>query len=259
MTINFHDPDNKDSYATRKPDMSWYDTIKKMVDLQNIHDAADVGCGGGIYARALADMGIAAITGIDSSKVMIEEAKKRSSDYKQIDFQVGSAYDTKLPNRSVDFLLERALIHHLEDLSSCFTEAFRILKHRGSILIQDRTPSDCLLEGSHEHIRGYFFSKFPHFVTLEMKRRYTSDIVVKALKAAGFTAIQQATLWETRKKYPSKDGLLADIRARQGRSILHELTDKEIEQLIHFMDVKLNKNGPIVDKDRWTIWMATKC
>ncbi|WP_370642335.1 hypothetical protein [Virgibacillus salidurans] len=46
MTINFHNPDNKDSYSTRKADISWRDTIRKMVDMQDIHDAVDVGCGG---------------------------------------------------------------------------------------------------------------------------------------------------------------------------------------------------------------------
>ncbi|MBP1970969.1 2-polyprenyl-3-methyl-5-hydroxy-6-metoxy-1,4-benzoquinol methylase [Virgibacillus natechei] len=73
MTINFHNPDNKDSYSTRKADTSWHDTIKKMIDMQDIHYAVDVSCGGGIYSRALTDMGVAAVTGVDFSRTMIEE------------------------------------------------------------------------------------------------------------------------------------------------------------------------------------------
>lgn len=229
-----------------------------MVDMQDIHYAVEVGCGGGIYSRAIADMGVAAVTGVDFSRTMIDEARTNSSDYKQINFQVGTAYDTKLSSRSVDFILERALIHHLEDLSSCFVEAFRILKNRGTILIQDRTPSDCLLEGSDDHIRGFFFSKFPHLGELEVKRRYTGDCVVRELQAARFTDIQEVKIWETRNKYPSKEELFADIRSRHGRSILHELTDKELEQLIDFIDFELNGKTTIVERDRWTIWKAAK-
>ncbi|WP_370642336.1 methyltransferase domain-containing protein [Virgibacillus salidurans] len=204
-------------------------------------------------------MGVAAVTGVDFSRAMIEEARASSSDYKQINFQVGTAYDTTLKNSSFDFLLERALIHHLEDLPSCFAEAFRILRNQGTILIQDRAPSDCLLEGSYDHIRGYFFSQFPHLAELEVKRRYPSDIVVRELKEAGFTDIQEVKRWEIRKTYPSKEELLADIRSRHGRSILHELDDIELEQLIDFIDVELNGETTIVEKDRWTIWKALKC
>ena len=47
-----------------------------------------------------------------------------------------------------------------------------------------------------------------------------------------------------------------DLAARTGRSILHELSDPEIEDLIAYIDERVSTVGPIVEKDRWTLWSA---
>lgn len=189
---------------------------------------------------------------------MIEAAKANCADYNQIDFTVGNAYDTGLLSHTYDLVLERALIHHLNELSACLSEAFRLLKQDGTILIQDRTPADCLLEGSDNHIRGYFFNLFPHLKEMERKRRYTSEKVMLELRAAGFKEVKEIKLWEIRQKYISKEDLLADLKMRTGRSILHELTDPELDQLANFVDNQLIDTDKIIEKDRWTIWIAHK-
>ncbi|WP_099157491.1 class I SAM-dependent methyltransferase [Virgibacillus ndiopensis] len=258
MTINFHDANNKQSYTTRKANDDWQAQIKKLLRNKEIFHALDIGCGGGIYSKALSEMGIPNITGIDFSKVMLDGAKANCRGYEKINFQLGNAYNTGLSGQSYDLIVERALIHHLHDLASCFSEAFRILKHNGILLIQDRTPTDSLLEGTVNHIRGYIFSKFPYLAELEVKRRYTSEAVTKELKSAGFTRIDKIKFWETRNIYPSKNELLTDIRSRNGRSILHELTNSELNQLAEYINSALHSTGNIVEKDRWTIWVATK-
>ncbi len=47
-------------------------------------------------------------------------------------------------------------------------------------------------------------------------------------------------LWETRQVYASREAFFNDIRSRKGRSILHELSDVELEDLISYMDERLN-------------------
>lgn len=258
MPINFHDPKNKQTYTTRKADVNWKEAIGSLLELHNYHHALDIGCGGGIYSKALYDIGIPTITGMDFSKEMIEEAKANCENYSQINFTVGNAYDTGLTSQSYDLVFKRALIHHLHDLSACLSEAFRLLKGEGTILIQDRTPTDCLLEGSSNHIRGYFFDLFPRLKEMEKNRRYSSLGVIKALNTAGFTNIQEIKLWEVRQIYASKNDLLTDLRMKTGRSILHELSDPELIQLVDFIDSKLPETEGIIEKDRWTIWKAIK-
>jgi hypothetical protein len=132
------------------------------------------------------------------------------------------------------------------------------LKDDGFYIIQDRTPEDCLLEGNDSHIRGHFFEFFPRLIEKETKRRHKSQFVIETLKEVGFREIQEVKLWETRKVYEGKEQLLKDLNERTGRSILHELDDKELNLLINRIDESISTNKNIVEKDRWTIWKAVK-
>ncbi len=255
--MNFHDEKNKHSYVTRQADDTWLRVVKTLIQDRAITKAVDIGTGGGIYAKALADIDIPSITGIDFSRAMVNAARQNCSSYKQIKFQLGNAYCTGLPDGYTDFVLERALIHHLDDLTSCFSEAHRILKQDGMLLVQDRTPEDCLLKGDCHHIRGYLFTLFPHLAEIETKRRYASPIVKTELKKAGFRSIKEMKLWEIRETYTNKKLLLNDIKSRNGRSILHDLSDQQVLLFADHVNQSI-QDGPIIEKDPWTIWLATK-
>lgn len=203
-------------------------------------------------------MGVPSVTGVDFSKEILKGARDNCSEYQSISFKLGDALNTGLESNSYDLLLERALIHHINDLQKCFEEAYRVLKDDGVYIIQDRTPEDCLLKGSDNHIRGYFFEQFPKLIEKETKRRYDSQFVIKTLTETGFKEIQEVKLWETRKVYKNKKELLKELSERTGRSILHDLDDKELKILINYIDkATLNENN-IVERDRWTIWKAIK-
>lgn len=258
MGIDFHSKNNSRTYTTRNADKSWVKAINKLIPIQNISNALDIGCGGGIYLKALSEMGIGSITGVDFSKAIIEGAKENCKHYSNISFKHGNAFETGLKSSSFDLLLERALIHHIEDLQACFKEAYRLLQDEGYYIIQDRTPEDCLLEGNENHIRGYFFELFPRLIKKETNRRHNRQIVIAMLKEVGFRDVEEIKLWEIRKVYDTKEQLLNDISERTGRSILHELDDKEINLLIKHIDASLATAVNIVEKDRWTIWKAVK-
>ena len=84
-----------------------------------------------------------------------------------------------------------------------------------------------------------------------------SDAAVRsALGAAGFRVIERRSLWEVRKTYETRDLQRQDLAARTGRSILHDLDDRELETLIGFIESRLPAVGPIVEQDRWTVWSA---
>lgn len=258
MGINFHDENVRNIYTNRKADSSWVDMFTRLVPVEDISNALDVGCGGGIYSKALADVGIDSITGIDFSKVILEGAKENCKGYSNISFKHGHAYQTGLDSNSFDLVLERALIHHIKDLQACFNEAYRVLNDHGIYVIQDRIPEDCLLQGSDTHIRGYFFELFPRLAEKEKVRRYDRKMVMNNLKIAGFKDIEEVKLWEIRKVYENKKQLLKDLSDRTGRSILHELNNSELQLLIDHIDDSISVNNDIIEKDRWTIWKAVK-
>ncbi|WP_026688531.1 class I SAM-dependent methyltransferase [Alteribacter aurantiacus] len=255
MGINFHDRRNKDSYTTRKADQTWKETMERLVRPATRKHAVDIGCGGGIYTKALADLGVSSVTGVDFSEAMLTGAREKIGADRRLTLQKGSAQDTGLEDGCSDMVLQRALIHHMKDLHPCFLEARRLLREGGVVIVQDRTPEDCFLPGSEEHIRGYLFSLFPRLVDQEVNRRHRSERVVHELEATGFQQVSVHRLWETRHRYPSKERLFEDLRARNGRSILHELSNDEMEELIRHLEMELPE-GEIVEKDRWTIWQA---
>lgn len=261
MPINFHDESNRFSYTTREADPTWVTTIKDMVDVVGKH-VLDIGCGGGIYSKALAEMGAAHVTGIDFSEESLKGAQQYCQGYSNIDFEVGNALDTGLPGEQADVILERALIHHLASnaLGACFVEAYRLLKPGGMLIVQDRTPVDCLQPGSTTNMRGYFFEHFPRLKDAEIARRRESKEVVNALLHASFEGVEERKLWETRAVYPDLDTLSEDLLNRTGRSILHELSDAELRDLVDYIHLQFKDydGGKITEQDCWTIWSGVK-
>jgi ubiquinone/menaquinone biosynthesis C-methylase UbiE len=220
---------------------------------------ADIGCGGGIYAKALAELGAREVIALDYSEEMLKGARVTHGD-PRILFCRGDAYATGLPSDSVDIAFNRALIHHLNDLPRFFAEMYRILCPGGQIFTQNRTPEDCLLPGSETHLRGFFFEKFPRLKEVETARRHSDKAVKEALRQVGFTEVKSVHLWEVRRHYDSLEEWERDVQNRTGRSLLHHLNDEELEELVkHLRErIRLTPGQPLVEQDRWTVWIATK-
>lgn len=259
MAISFHDEYNKYTYTGRLADSGWMELIRKKARLQG-KTAADIGCGGGIYSVALAELGVSSVIGIDFSEAMLQGAAEHCAAYGQIRLTQGTADRTGLPDDSVELVLERALIHHIpaEALPDVFREAQRILRPGGLLIVQDRAPEDCLLPGSREHLRGYWFEKYPRLCELEAGRRHDAAAIRKALEASGFSIVEETQLWEVRKSYASYSDYREELLSRKGRSILHELSDAELQDLADAVAAGsgFEANEPVEERDRWTIFFA---
>ncbi|MBJ7985698.1 class I SAM-dependent methyltransferase [Bacillus cereus] len=257
MSINFHDANNKYTYANRNAHISWQETINNIVDVQN-KQVIDIGCGGGIYTKELALMGAKNVVGLDFSKEILQAAKENCNAFPNISFIHGDAHNIPYPNESFDLVISRAVIHHLQDVPTFIREASRILKQDGTLILQDRTIEDCTIPGSPEHIRGYFFSVFPKLIEIESKRRPKTTTIQQELQKYSLQVFPIKAHWEVRKTHDSVEALLQDLSPRTGRSILYELTDNELSQLLHHIQTALQNVSPIIERDHWTIWSAKK-
>ncbi|WP_054957263.1 class I SAM-dependent methyltransferase [Paenibacillus dakarensis] len=259
MSINFHDEKNKHTYAARTADSEWIKLINRYLGSKP-GTALDIGCGGGIYCKALSDLGADHVIGMDFSESNLNGARENCRSYGNISFVQGNALDTGLPDETADMILERALIHHIRDLDKCFQEASRVIKSGGLFIVQDRTPEDCLLPGSESHLRGYIFEKYSKLISKETERRHSSSEVLKSLSAYQFELIDEISFWETRRSYQDVQELNLDLLNRTGRSILHDLDDDELQDLVGYILEKLSsKQGePLIEQDRWTIWIAKR-
>jgi ubiquinone/menaquinone biosynthesis C-methylase UbiE len=255
MPIDFHDQKNRYTYATRNADSAWIQAIRAIVEPEGKR-VADIGCGGGIYSEAWHALGAAHVIGVDFSAEMVAASQERAAGQQNMRFVQGDASQTGLPGGSYDIVFQRALIHHLDSYDACFAEARRLLAPGGLLIIQDRTVEDVNVAASTEHLRGYFFDRFPKLRATEAARRPVPEKVYRSLKASGFQDASSTSLWETRKMYAGFEELARDLADRTGRSILHHLSDDELTALIDYIESQLPKQGPITEKDRWTIWTA---
>ena len=257
MPIDFHDPRNAHTYDTRSADRTWVVAISAIISPKGKR-VLDIGCGGGVYSRAFAELGAASVTGVDFSAAMLDSARALCADLPQVTFQQGDALATGLPDACVDLVYERALLHHLADLPACAAEAYRLLAPGGLYLAQDRTPEDIQLPATPEHLRAYFHERYPRLLEIELRRRPRSEDVLAALTSAGFMLVETRNFWETRRVYATFDELADDLRQRVDRSILHELSDAELADLIDYIRERLPEHGPYPDVSRWTLWWGVK-
>jgi hypothetical protein len=70
------------------------------------------------------------------------------------------------------------------------------------------------------------------------------------LASLGTSQLSRPRFEHHREDYP------AEITGRIGRSILHELSDADLERLVAELRGLL-PDGPLVEQDRWTLWQAT--
>lgn len=257
MTINFHDEKNKTAYSGRSADKTWLEAMRAIIDPAGKR-VVDVGSGGGIYSRAWLELGAKSVVGVDFSHAMLETARSQATEQDALSFVHGDALRTGLPEASADIVFARALIHHLTDLDGFFAEVCRLLVPGGVAIVQDRTMEDVMVPGSPRHIRGYFFEVFPHLLEKEKGRRPENSQVQDAMEQHGLTALECRRLLETRRRYRDWGELEADLRARTGRSILHALTDSELDELISVMRQQLGGHTEILEQDRWSIWIGKR-
>lgn len=257
MGIDFHAEENQGAYIGRAADETWRQAMRSLVDPHG-KKVMDIGCGGGIYSKAWVELGAASVIGADFSEVMLKAAWEHCRGEERIKFIRRAAHATGCPDGSADIVFARALIHHLPELDPFFEEAFRLLAPGGICIVQDRTMNDVLMPATPSHFRGYFLERFPQLLVKESRRRPVDEVVRETMKRTGFVQVDTRALWEVRRTYEGWSELKADLLARIGRSILHELTDEELRQLVDHIGEKVSHQQKIEEQDHWTIWIGVK-
>lgn len=254
MPIDFHAPDNRSSYASREAHATWLAALAPIAAPAG-KVVYDIGCGGGVYTRAWADLGAARVVGVDFSAPALRTAQEQTAQ-SHVVYKVGEATRTGLPPASADILFSRALIHHLSDIPAFLSEAQRLLRADGLLLIQARTPADVQQPPSPTHLRGYLFELFPRLRAFESARRHHAAEIEQSMRAAGFQHVQSRAFWETHQVYPHFEDLAARLRRRHASSILHELSDAEIEIYIKTLRQVTAGQDEITMQSRFTLWQG---
>lgn len=77
------------------------------------------------------------------------------------------------------------------------------------------------------------------------------------MTGAGFNATDVFSLHETRRHYEEREEYLEEIRNRVGRSILHDLDEDQLAELVDRLRQELPETN-LTETDRWTVWAGQK-
>lgn len=135
--------------------------------LVNCNSALDVGCAGGKTARALKNIGIKDVWGIDPSPYLLQHAAKDNPD---IAFSQSVAEETGFANERFDGIAACFLFHEIPPkyLAKALAEFHRILKPNGLVAICEPSPLQVQLNLwqvlKQYGVKGFYFAALARFV-----------------------------------------------------------------------------------------------
>lgn len=108
--------------------------IAEVAELAPDSVVLDVGCGPGAAVRAAATT-VARAVGVDRSDAMIAIARRRSTEWDNVEYVVAGAEELPFADASFDRVWTIHAFHHWEDRDAGIGECFRVLRPGGRLMI----------------------------------------------------------------------------------------------------------------------------
>ncbi len=127
--------------------------VDRLLELGAKGDMLDVGTGPGhIPYLLVARSSDATVVGVDLAEHMLglaEQNRAQSADPDRIRFQHSDAKKLPFEDESFDVVFSNTILHHIPEPEDFISEAYRVLKPRGTLLIRDlsRPANEEELEG----------------------------------------------------------------------------------------------------------------
>lgn len=152
------------------PGRSWKALAETLLKLMPPMIIADLGAGEGTFSQLLAQRAEKVIA-VDNSEKMVEFGTKvaRENGYQNLEYRFGSLDDAPIDSNTVDIAFFSQALHHAEKPEKAISEAHRILKLGGKIVIMD------LLKHQFEEARDLYADTWLGFSELEISRLLTNE------------------------------------------------------------------------------------
>lgn len=118
---------------------------------------ADLGCGTGPLTALIAPH-VGRVIAVDSSPDMLQAARQRVHGLGNVDVRAGSLEALPIDHAQIDVAVMGLVLHHLADPAIALSEAARVLRARGRLLIIDMLPHD---RAEYQQQMGHVWLGFP--------------------------------------------------------------------------------------------------
>ncbi|KIX15307.1 class I SAM-dependent methyltransferase [Dethiosulfatarculus sandiegensis] len=115
-------------------DLMIFHQIRELANLKN-KTVLEIGCGDGRITSLLAKE-VKSLTAVDPDDACLERARQAVLG---VDFQVGSGEELKFQDRHFDLVIFTLSLHH-QDSVKALTQAERVIKDQGAILVLEPVP-----------------------------------------------------------------------------------------------------------------------
>jgi arsenite methyltransferase len=145
----------------------------------------DLGSGGGIdvflASQKVGDNG--KVIGVDMTPKMVEKAEKNAKNggYNNVEFKLGEIEKLPLEDGSIDVIISNCVINLTPNKSKAYSEAFRVLKAEGRILVSDLVTEGFIPEGIRKS-----FQAWSECIAGAMEKEEYLDII----RNAGFNNVE---------------------------------------------------------------------
>jgi ubiquinone/menaquinone biosynthesis C-methylase UbiE len=128
----------------------WMKVVSSYVEKRRIDTILDLGCGTGRFSEALAVHFDAEVIGIDPSKKMLEQARRKLKDHR-VRYEPGCGEAIPLPNDSIDLIFMSMIFHHFDNPGLVARECRRVLRDGATAFLR---------AGTRERISSYPYVDF---------------------------------------------------------------------------------------------------
>jgi ArsR family transcriptional regulator len=151
------------------PGRSWKGLAEAMLKILNYDTVADLGAGEGTLSQLIAQRAKKVIA-IDNSEKMVEFGQKlaKENELPNLEYRLGDIESPPIDDSSVDLAILSQALHHAEQPSKALSEAYRILRPGGRLIVLD------LLQHTFEKARELYFDTWLGFPEAELAEMITS-------------------------------------------------------------------------------------
>ncbi|MDC0324433.1 metalloregulator ArsR/SmtB family transcription factor [Akkermansiaceae bacterium] len=160
------------------PGRSWKGLAEAMLKILNYDTVADLGAGEGTLSQLIAQRAKKVIA-VDNSEKMVKFGQNlaKENGLPNLEYRLGDIESPPIDDSSVDLAILSQALHHAEHPPKALSEAHRILKPGGRLIVLD------LLQHTFEKARELYFDTWLGFPEAELAEMITS---------AGFSEVETA-------------------------------------------------------------------